>query len=104
MLEENKELFDSFKRIHDNYALNPQAWQEKFNHEGRKILEVIRVYERKLCSHSEKGIYAKFSGNLAEKFKEETRLHFPKIDFVGIKIVRSKQKPDPFDNFKKIRF
>lgn len=84
MLEENKELFTSFKEIHDRYAQDPDNWQNKFNTEGAKIVEIIRTYEKQLCAKSNSGQYSKFSSNLADKFWAEVRLYFPKIDFVGV--------------------
>jgi hypothetical protein len=83
MLEYNKELFDTFKKVHDNFAIDPKKWQQEFNETGEEALAVIRKYERILCGHSESGKYAKFSGNLADKYWEELRKMFPKIDFVG---------------------
>ena len=50
MLEENKELFNTFKPIHDAYVINPSANQAKYNSIGSEIMDVIRDYERKLCS------------------------------------------------------
>lgn len=86
MVEEHQDDFDLFKTIHDNYIINPDAWQDKFNNEGKRIVEIIRIWERKLCQHSEKGQYGKYSAGLAEKFWNEVRLHYPKIDFVGVVI------------------
>ena len=85
MVSENQELFEHFKKLHDYYSLNPNRYQLAFNVEGEKIVAVIREYERKLCGHSEKGKYGKFSSGLADKFWEQVRKQFPKIDFVGVK-------------------
>jgi hypothetical protein len=84
MLEENREAFDSFLKLHNEYALNPDKWQEQFNNEGKKIQKIIRIYEDRLCGHAEGSGYGRFAGNLAEKFQEEVRKHFPKIDNIGI--------------------
>lgn len=85
MLSDQKALFAQFKKLHDYYMANPSRYQLAYNIEGAKVIEVIHEYERRLCGHSEKGQYAKFSANLAEKFWNEVRRVFPKIDFVGIK-------------------
>ncbi|OIO13099.1 hypothetical protein COV53_06855 [Candidatus Gottesmanbacteria bacterium CG11_big_fil_rev_8_21_14_0_20_37_11] len=85
MMEENEEIFEYFKKLHDSYVEEPEFWQAKFNEEGKKVTEIVRNWERKLCRHSERGQYGKFSSNLAEKFWNEVRIHFPKIDFVGVK-------------------
>lgn len=85
MIDENKDLFDQFFRIHEHYTADPKAYQEEFNQIGRNIQDVILQYERKLCGKTESGMYSKFSGNLSEKFKELVRKDFPKIDFIGIR-------------------
>jgi len=36
MVEQNKNDFESFKIIHDEYALNPDGNQDKYNKEGKK--------------------------------------------------------------------
>ncbi|OGG15419.1 hypothetical protein A3D77_07820 [Candidatus Gottesmanbacteria bacterium RIFCSPHIGHO2_02_FULL_39_11] len=84
MTAENKELFDSFKIIHDNYVINSDAWMEKFNAVGKEVVEVMRIWERKLCSHSERGQYGIFSSKLSDKFWDEIRKVYPKIDYVGV--------------------
>lgn len=86
MLNNNKELFENFQRLHDRYVLDEEKWQEKFNEEGEKILDVVREYENKLCSQSEKGGYSNFTPKLAEKFREEIKKHFSMIEHVGIKV------------------
>lgn len=97
MLNENKKLFDEFQKIHNDYALNPETFQETYNKEGEKILEVTREYENRLCANTERGIYNKYSANLAEKFQGEVRKRFPMIDYIGLKIEKSETKiPDFF--------
>ncbi|KKQ51853.1 MAG: hypothetical protein UT19_C0005G0036 [Candidatus Woesebacteria bacterium GW2011_GWB1_39_10b] len=84
MLEENKEVFESFRKLHDEYALNSDGLQDRFNMEGKKVLEIIHEYENRLCANTERGMYNKFSQGLAEKFQNEVRKIFPKIDYVGL--------------------
>lgn len=84
MLRQNKTIFDEFKEIHDQFVAQPNKWRNEFNEKGEEIQMVIRRYENMLCKHSESGGFGKFSGNLAEKFWEEIRNMFPKIDEVGI--------------------
>ena len=86
MVEMNKNAFEQFKQIHDEYGLNPENLQEKFNTEGEKILTIIRDWENKLCMQSEKAGFANYTTNLAEKFQEEVRKHFPEIVNVGLKV------------------
>ncbi len=84
MLVQNKELFESFGEIHNKYALDSKRWQKEFNEKGGKILDVVRKYENRLCRHSEGSGYGQYTTSLAEKFQEEVRAHFPKIDEVGL--------------------
>ena len=86
MIDENKDIFSRFFVIHDRYAGDPRNAQDEFNSLGHDIVEIIREYERKLCSNSERGQYGKFSSNLSEKFWDEIRKDFPKIDFVGVRL------------------
>ncbi len=85
MIEENKELFDNFRAVHNAYIVNPDANKARFNELGAEAMEVMRVYERRLCGKTESGSYAKFSSNLSQKFWDEIRNVFRKIDFVGVK-------------------
>ncbi|MCL4417533.1 MAG: hypothetical protein M1365_12715 [Actinobacteria bacterium] len=85
MLEIHKDIFIPFKDIHDKYLADPEKWQEKLNEEGDNILRIIRRWENNLCSKTESGRrYGKFSSNLSEKFWEEIRSIFPKIDSIGL--------------------
>lgn len=86
MVTANKELFGNFKEIHDEYALNSAAWQKLLNEYGGEVVEVIRDNERKLCIKMGTGKYGQFSQNLSQKFWDEVRKIFPKIDFVGVKL------------------
>lgn len=85
MVDQNKDLFAQFQQIHDEYALNPQANKARFNEIGSEVLDIIRHYENILCGKTENGGRGKFSSNLSQKFWDEVRKDFPKIDFVGIK-------------------
>lgn len=84
MLDENKELFEEFKPIHDAYVINPTVNQAKYNAIGSEVMDVIRDYERRLCAKMGAGQYSKFSMNLSEKFMEEIKTIFPKIMFIGV--------------------
>ena len=85
MLNENREIFANFKQIHDRYSLEQDNLQSLFNAKGAKIIEIVREYENRLCANTERGMYNKYSANLAEKFQVEVRSHFPMIDHIGLK-------------------
>lgn len=84
MLDENTSLFDKFRHVHENVKTDPENYKAEFNQIGGEVIDVIRVYERRLCGKTESGQYGKFSANLSQKFWDEIRKVFPKIDFVGI--------------------
>ena len=84
MLENNKELFNGFRTLHDRYALDQEKYQEEFNKEGEKVLVVIREWEDKLCRQSEKAGYGSYTSGLAEKFQAEVKKVFSLIDHIGL--------------------
>lgn len=88
MVEENKEVFDNFTKIHFEYSTDQDKYQDKFNKEGEKITELIHEYENRLCKTSEGAGYGSYTGNLAEKFQNEVRSHFPLIDNIGIIVTK----------------
>src|SRR4030065_2110136 len=92
MLDFEKDAFNKFRVVHDDYALNPDKFQDEFNLEGEKILTIVRTWENKLCMQSEKAGYGTYTSNLAEKFQEEVRKHFPEIVNIGLK-VETKSNP-----------
>lgn len=85
MLTQNKELFESFKKVHYSYAQDSKTWRPQFNEEGNKVMIIIRRYESRLCGKSEGSGFGKFTGSLAEKFRIEIRKDFPLIDEVGLR-------------------
>ncbi len=91
MLETEKDKFDAFTKLHMQYSMDQDNLQEKFNEEGAKIVSIIREWDNKLCSSSEKSGYGSYTSNLSEKFWQEVRKSFPLIDYVGV-IVKSNQK------------
>lgn len=84
MVSENKDAFDVFTKAHFEYSTNEDKYQEEFNKEGEKILKIIHEWEDKLCKQSEKAGFGNYTVNLAEKFQDEVRSHFPLIDHIGI--------------------
>lgn len=84
MIKQNEALFAEFEEIHNKYTLDQKTWQREFNQKGEEVLGVIRQYENRLCRQTEGGGYGKFASNLADKFHEEVKAHFPKIDDIGL--------------------
>ena len=98
MLEEEKEKFETFQLIHDNYTLDQNKWQYEYNIEGAKILEIVREYENRLCANQERGMYNRYSAALAEKFQNEIRKKFPMYDYIGVKISGKTTSPQSREN------
>lgn len=84
MLAAHRDIFTEFKRLHDAYAEDPKKYQAEFNEKGLEIQAILRRWENNLCGKSESGKYGKFSSTLADKFREEVKVHFPKIDYIGV--------------------
>lgn len=86
MIDANKEEFDAFRTIHDKYAIadDTDTLQEEYNLAGDKIQKIVKEWEQKLCSQSEKAGYGGYTGNLAEKFHEEILKDFPMYDHIGL--------------------
>lgn len=86
MTDKHEKEFDEFQELHNKYMKDPMKYQDDFNIEGKKILEIIREYENKLCGHMENTVNATYSANLAEKFRNEIKKYLPKLDMIGVKI------------------
>ena len=84
MLNQNEELFDKFRKVHDLYAINPKAHQKQFDEIGRDVQDIIRRYENRLCAQTEGSGNGKYSTNLSEKFQSEVKSVFPKINSIGL--------------------
>ena len=84
MVSENKESFDKFAKLHMDYGMDEEKFQEEFNAEGEKILKIIHEWEDKLCKQSEKAGFGSYTGGLSEKFQTEVKSHFPLVDHIGI--------------------
>ena len=95
MLENHKQEFAQFSAIHQKYTLDQTRWQDEYNRLGAPSLDIIQDWENRLCGHSEKGQFNKYSANLAEKFRGEIKAFFPMIDFIGIQVVKPATRPAP---------
>jgi len=84
MVQENKDAFDEFTKLHVDYGMDQEKHQQKFNADGAKILAIVHEWEDRLCRQSEKAGFGNYTTNLAEKFQEEVKKHFPLIDHIGI--------------------
>ena len=53
MMQENRDLFLDFKEVHDKFV-EDDSQKEEFNKKGAQVVEIIREYERKLTSQTDK--------------------------------------------------
>jgi len=86
MITKYEKEFDEFQVLHNKYMKDPEKWQDEFNKEGEKIMEIVRSFENKLCGHMENTANATYSASLAEKFRSEIKKYLPKLDMIGVKI------------------
>lgn len=84
MLKENESALFEFKLLHDKYEKEPDKYQDVYNKEGEKILEIVQEYEDMLTSSTENSGYGKYATNLSEKFRSAVKTLFPKLDFIGV--------------------
>lgn len=84
MLRNNEKILADFKVLHDNYSEDKQMYSARFHKEGRDILDIMRSYERKLCSGMERSKNSAYSDQLANKFWDRIRKDYPLIDEVGL--------------------
>ncbi|NCO12127.1 MAG: hypothetical protein COZ34_05270 [Candidatus Pacebacteria bacterium CG_4_10_14_3_um_filter_34_15] len=87
MTEQNKKLFDDFEIINNDFEMNSSSRLNttKFHKVGLEVVDVVRFWERKLCSGMERGNNSVYSDKLADKFWTEVRSRFSQIDMVGVK-------------------
>lgn len=85
MSEENQELFNQFDEIHAGYKADRKAWSKKFHEVGGKVVEIMKDWERKLCSGMERGANAVYSAKLADKYWDEIKKRYSHIELVGVK-------------------
>ena len=86
MITEHEEDFKEFKKIHDLFAKDRMKYQDEYNTQGSDIVDLINLYEKRLCSKMEGSKNSVYSANLAEKFREEIKKDYPLIDLVGVRL------------------
>ncbi len=84
MVTQNQKLFTDFKVVHDQYVAK-EIDQQKYNATGMRIVDIIRDWDRRLCSAMGRGAFSKYSEQLSEKFWSEVRKEYSHIDKVGLK-------------------
>jgi hypothetical protein len=90
MLEQNAPAFAEFKKTHDAFVADRVKGEEKFHTEGIKILDIIRDWDRRLCSAMGRGKFSSYTQTLSEKFWNEVRKEYSLIDLVGVRVRKVK--------------
>lgn len=89
MIEQNENDFKKFKIVHDQYSLDGSN-QVQFHQLGRDILDIVRDWDRRLCSGMERGNFAGYSSKLSEKFWQRVKKDYPLIEEVGVSVSYTK--------------
>ncbi len=85
MVDAHASDFAAFKSVHDMFVLDRKTWQNQFHDLGKKILEIIRDYESRLCASMERGNFAAYSNKVSEKFWSEIKKDYSHIELIGVK-------------------
>lgn len=86
MVDSHPDLFQKFQTINDEFARQPEKVEKEFHEVGQKVLDVVREFDRRLCSAMGRGVYSQYSQQLSEKFWTLVRSHFSHIDMVGVHV------------------
>jgi|GEM_PF-271630 len=82
LIEKEKELFENFNKAHLDYMRGKN--EKKFHEIGTEVVKKLKQTEDKLCLQTETGQYNKYSNQLSDKFWDEVRRLYPKIDEVKV--------------------
>lgn len=85
MKAQNQELWAEFAQVHQNFEADQAAHEAEFHQVGQKVVEVLRDWDRRLCSAMGRGAFSKYSQQLSEKFWGEAQKDFSLIYSVGVR-------------------
>lgn len=88
MITQHQALFDEFLTIHDRFKSEPAAAEADFHRVGQQVVDIVRDFDRRLCSAMGRGVYSAYSQKLSEKFWSLVRQDFDQIDLVGVRVKR----------------
>ena len=91
MQEQNQEVFADFFRVHQLYEIDSNKHEAEFHTTGQKLVDLMRDWDRRLCSAMGRGAFSQYSQKLSEKFWDEARKVYPLIDRVGVRVKQTKQ-------------
>ena len=84
MSEKHADIFAEFDKIHTIFAEDGSNATD-FHTVGQQVVDIIRSWERRLCSGMERGQHAQYSQRLAEKFWSKVTERYPLIAQVGVR-------------------
>ena len=90
MQEQNKEVFADFFRVHQLFELEGKKHEAEFHKVGQIAVDIVRDWDRRLCSAMGRGAFSNYSQKLSEKFWDEARKIYPLLDKVGVKVRQRK--------------
>lgn len=86
MVASHQQLFSDFKKINEQFALAPTQHEVEFQRLGQQVVDIIREFDRRLCSAMGRGAFSQYSQRLSEKFWALVRKNYSQIDMVGVKV------------------
>jgi len=85
MVDQNKEQFQRFMILCQDYIKDKDGLKDDFDKEGREVRDIVEYWERKLCKQMEGGKNGVYSTTLSDKFRAEVKKIFPPYDEIGLK-------------------
>lgn len=85
MMDQHQTEFNAFQAVHDGYKTDRKKWSQQFHSDGKRLIDIIREWEERLCSGMERGQNAVYSSKVSEKFWDEIKKRFSHIELVGVK-------------------
>ena len=85
MSDQHETLFLEFDKIHAGYLEDRKAWSGKFHTTGQHVVDIMRVYEQRLCAGMERSKNGVYSMKLADKWWDEIKNRYSHIEMVGVK-------------------
>ena len=86
MLITNKKVFEEYNELLNKYDLDNKTYAHELYDLQNRVLRIIKHTENGLCSRSETTGHANYSTALADKFWEEVRKVFPRVeDYIEVR-------------------
>ncbi len=80
MLQTNRQLFSDYNELLKKYDLDKSKYAQELLDMQRKVLRAIKHTENGLCARTENTGRANYSTALADKFWDEVRVVFPRVE------------------------